>query len=48
MLHIGRWKATAILATAMLGSKHPQFREAVRHYRDKQTKTVLAHPDPRT
>ena len=38
----------AILATAMLGSKHPQFREAVRHYRDKQTKTVLAHPDPRT
>jgi 5-(carboxyamino)imidazole ribonucleotide mutase len=37
----------AILAGAMLGAKHPQFREAVRQFREKQTRSVLANTDPR-
>ncbi len=36
----------AILAAAMLGIKHPQFREAVRAYRKRQTDDVLASKLP--
>jgi 5-(carboxyamino)imidazole ribonucleotide mutase len=37
----------ALLATAILGSKYPQFRAALKAYRDRQTRAVLDHPDPR-
>jgi 5-(carboxyamino)imidazole ribonucleotide mutase len=48
-LAIGRAGAVnaAILAASILGGKYPQFREAVRRHRQKQTEEVLAHPDPR-
>jgi 5-(carboxyamino)imidazole ribonucleotide mutase len=48
-LAIGRAGAinAALLATAILGNKYPPFREALHRYRDNQTQTVLAHPDPR-
>jgi 5-(carboxyamino)imidazole ribonucleotide mutase len=48
-LAIGKSGATnaALLATAILGAKHPQYREALRVYRETQTQTVLANPDPR-
>lgn len=48
-LAIGRAGAinAALLAAAMLGGKHPQFREALRGYRAAQTQAVLDHPDPR-
>src|SRR6266436_2543387 len=37
----------ALLAAAILGGRHPQFREAVRKYRERQTQDALANPDPR-
>lgn len=37
----------ALLAAAMLGNKHAAVREAYRHFREKQTESVLANPDPR-
>ncbi len=37
----------ALLAAAILGGKHPEFREAIRTFRDNQTARVLARPDPR-
>ena len=37
----------ALLATQMLAIKHPKFRQAVRTFRQRQTQSVLAHPDPR-
>ncbi|MCW8131133.1 MAG: 5-(carboxyamino)imidazole ribonucleotide mutase [Planctomycetota bacterium] len=37
----------ALLAAAILGVKYPHLREAVRRFREKQTRDVLAHPDPR-
>ena len=48
-LAIGRAGAinAALLAAAILGNKHPQIREALRAYRDNQTESVLANPDPR-
>ena len=48
-LAIGRAGAinAALLATAILANKYPPFREALHRYRDNQTQTVLAHPDPR-
>ncbi|MCS6909666.1 MAG: 5-(carboxyamino)imidazole ribonucleotide mutase [Anaerolineales bacterium] len=48
-LAIGRAGAVnaALLATAILANKHPQFREALRAYRAAQTQAVLDHPDPR-
>jgi 5-(carboxyamino)imidazole ribonucleotide mutase len=48
-LAIGRAGAinAALLATAILGGKHPQFRAALAAYRAEQTKNVLDHPDPR-
>jgi 5-(carboxyamino)imidazole ribonucleotide mutase len=48
-LAIGRAGAVnaALMAAAILGGKHPQFREALRRFRDSQTEAVLARPDPR-
>jgi 5-(carboxyamino)imidazole ribonucleotide mutase len=48
-LAIGRAGAVnaALLAASIVGNKHPQFREAVRRYREVQTAQVLEHPDPR-
>jgi 5-(carboxyamino)imidazole ribonucleotide mutase len=37
----------ALLATAILGNKHPQFREALRRFRETRTQSVLENPDPR-
>jgi 5-(carboxyamino)imidazole ribonucleotide mutase len=36
----------ALLAAAMLGNKHPEIRKKLRKFRDLQTETVLAIPDP--
>ncbi len=48
-LAIGKPGATnaALLAAALLGNKYPVIREAVRHFRKRQTETVLGEPDPR-
>ena len=48
-LAIGRAGAVnaALLAAAILGTREPRFREAVRRYRDTQTRAVLEAPDPR-
>ena len=48
-LAIGRSGAlnAALLAGQMLGSGHPEIREAVRGYRQRRTETVLNDPDPR-
>jgi 5-(carboxyamino)imidazole ribonucleotide mutase len=48
-LAIGRAGATnaALLAAAILGAKHPEIRESLRRFRDEQTASVLANPDPR-
>ena len=37
----------ALLAAAILGGKHPQFRAAIARHRQEQTEAVLQHPDPR-
>jgi 5-(carboxyamino)imidazole ribonucleotide mutase len=37
----------ALLAAAILGNKHPAIREALRRFREEQTRGVLDHPDPR-
>ncbi|MBI3832465.1 MAG: 5-(carboxyamino)imidazole ribonucleotide mutase [Planctomycetes bacterium] len=37
----------ALLAVAILGIKHPEFREAYRKFREKQTKDAIANNDPR-
>ena len=46
---IGRAGAVnaALFAAAVLASMHPQYREALAQYRNRQTQDVLAHPDPR-
>jgi 5-(carboxyamino)imidazole ribonucleotide mutase len=44
--HAGAVNA-ALLATAILATKHSQYRDALRKYREAQTAEVLAHPDPR-
>jgi 5-(carboxyamino)imidazole ribonucleotide mutase len=48
-LAIGRAGAVnaALMAVAILGISHPQFREALRGFRDNQTQAVLAGSDPR-
>jgi len=48
-LAIGRAGAVnaALLATAMLGAKHPHFRASYVEFRERQTGDVLANPDPR-
>ncbi|MEM4382176.1 MAG: AIR carboxylase family protein, partial [Candidatus Caldarchaeum sp.] len=38
----------ALLATAILANKHPQYREALKRYREAQERAILEHPDPRT
>ena len=47
-LAIGRSGAVnaALLATAILATKHPSFREALRKFRAEQTGRVLSQPDP--
>lgn len=40
-------KNAALLAAEILGIKYSGIREAVRRYRDAQTRAVLDHPDPR-
>lgn len=49
-LAIGRAGAvnSALLAAAILGGEFPKFREAVRHFREAQTQTVLENQDPRS
>jgi 5-(carboxyamino)imidazole ribonucleotide mutase len=48
-LAIGRAGAinAALLAATMVGSRHPAYRDAVRTYRERQTRAVLDQPDPR-
>jgi 5-(carboxyamino)imidazole ribonucleotide mutase len=48
-LAIGRNGAinAALLATAIIANKHPEFRETLYRYRAEQTQAVLDHPDPR-
>jgi 5-(carboxyamino)imidazole ribonucleotide mutase len=48
-LAIGRAGAVnaALLAASILGTKHPEVREALRRYRAAQTQAVLEQPDPR-
>lgn len=48
-LAIGRAGAVnaALLATALLGNKYPELREALRAFRERQTQSVLERPDPR-
>lgn len=37
----------ALLAAAILAGKHPAIGEALRRYREEQTRSVIDHPDPR-
>jgi 5-(carboxyamino)imidazole ribonucleotide mutase len=48
-LAIGRAGAVnaALLAASILGGRHPEFRAALKGWRDAQTRSVLEHPDPR-
>ncbi|MFB9885012.1 5-(carboxyamino)imidazole ribonucleotide mutase [Balneatrix alpica] len=48
-LAIGKAGASnaALLAASILGNKYPQFAEALEQFRQNQTDTVLAQPDPR-
>lgn len=48
-LAIGRSGAinAALLAAAILGVRHPEFRATLKRYRAGQTQSVLDHPDPR-
>ncbi len=48
-LAIGKAGATnaALLAAAILGNKHPQYRERLEAFRARQTEQVLGRPDPR-
>jgi len=48
-LAVGRAGAinAAVLATAILGGKHAEFREVLRRFRAAQTQAVLDDPDPR-
>ena len=36
----------ALLATSIIGIKHPEYRAALHRFRDEQTRSVLDHPDP--
>ena len=36
----------ALLAVAIVSGKHPEFRAALKQFRDEQTQSVLDHPDP--
>jgi 5-(carboxyamino)imidazole ribonucleotide mutase len=48
-LAIGRAGAVnaSLFAAAIIGIKRPEFREAIRRYRQEQAKAILDHPDPR-
>lgn len=48
-LAIGRAGAVnaALLAAAILANKYPDIRNALKQYRERQTRAVLDHPDPR-
>lgn len=48
-LSIGKAGAinAALLAAAIVGNKHPQFRDALNQFRKNQTDKVMAAPDPR-
>jgi 5-(carboxyamino)imidazole ribonucleotide mutase len=48
-LGIGRAGAinAALLATALLGGKYPEYREALRRFRAAQAQAVANEPDPR-
>lgn len=48
-LAIGRAGASnaALLAASILANKYPDVKEALKKFRQEQTDTVLAHPDPR-
>jgi len=39
-------KNAALLAAAILGVKRPEIRQALRRFRDTQTRAILDHPDP--
>jgi 5-(carboxyamino)imidazole ribonucleotide mutase len=39
-------KNAGLLACAMLGAKYPELRAAYKRFREEQTESVLAHPDP--
>ncbi len=47
-LAIGNAGATnaALFAAEILGAAHPEIREALRRFRDEQTRAVLEKPDP--
>jgi 5-(carboxyamino)imidazole ribonucleotide mutase len=47
-LAIGRAGAVnaALFAAAILSIKHPEYREAIRRYREEQSRAILEHPDP--
>lgn len=36
----------AIMAASILANKHPAIRDALKRFRDEQTRKVLDHPDP--
>ncbi len=48
-LAIGRAGAVnaALLAASIVGNHSPEYRQVIHAFRQKQTETVLAHPDPR-
>lgn len=48
-LAIGKAGATnaGLLAAAVLGNKYPDYRDALKRFRQAQTDMVLARPDPR-
>jgi 5-(carboxyamino)imidazole ribonucleotide mutase len=37
----------ALLATAIVANGHPEFRDALRRFREEQAQAILAKPDPR-
>jgi 5-(carboxyamino)imidazole ribonucleotide mutase len=37
----------ALFAAAVLGNKYPEIKQAVRRYRENQTRAILEHPNPR-
>lgn len=36
----------ALLATSIVGGKHPEYRAALHRFREEQTRSVLDNPDP--
>jgi len=48
-LSIGRAGAVnaALLAAAILALKYPAVRDSLKRYRERQTQSILEHPDPR-